>query len=145
MLRNSKLAPLDVTDKDWLIQSKLSYEESQELKHMGRWALPYPRRNINEVWKSIRHMYKHDELGNCKYVMCSTGKDNKEKNSVILFYFDSSKQEDKIKEYGNMLIEKLKYKPPSGVHGIYYKSKTIGADKKYLYKIDLNIDDSESD
>ena len=53
MLRNSKMAPLDVTDKDWLIQSKLSYEESQELKNMGRWALPYPRRNVNEVWKHI--------------------------------------------------------------------------------------------
>ena len=87
MLRNSKLAPLAVTDKDWLIQSKLSYEESLELKHMGRWALPFSRRVTNEVWKSIRHMYKHDELGNCKHIVCSTGKDNMEKNSVIFFVF----------------------------------------------------------
>ena len=130
MLRNSKLAPLDVTDKDWLIQSKLSYEESLELKHMGRWALPYPRRNVNEVWKSIRTMYKHDELPNCKYIMCSTGKDNKEKNSVILLNFDSSKQEDKSKEYGYILIDKLNYKPPSGVNGIDYKRQTVGSNKK---------------
>ena len=144
-LRNSKLAPLDVTDKDWLIQSKLSYEESLELKHMGRWALPYSRRILNEQWKNIHKLYKNDELPNCKYIMCSTGKDTKEKNGVILFYFENSKQEDKIKEYGNILLELLKYKPPNGVNGIYYKSKTVGADKKHLYKIDSNVDDSDSD
>ena len=117
-LRNSKLAPLDVTDKDWLIQSKLSYEESLELKHTGRWALPFSRRNLNEQWKNIRKLYKNDELTNCKYIMCSTGKDAKEKNGVILFYFENSKQEDKIKEYGSILLELLKYKPPNGVNGI---------------------------
>ena len=145
MLRNSKLAPFEVTDKDWFIQSTLSYEESQELKHMGRWALPYPRKQINEVWKQIRKMDKDDELPNCKYLVCSTGKDGKDKNAVILFFYEGSKQEDKIKEAGHWLIASLNYKPPNGINAIYYKSKTVGADKKYLYKIELKSDDSDSD
>ena len=60
MLRNSKLAPMDVTDKEFLIQSSLSYEDSMALKHTGRWSFPIPRKILNETWKTIRKMYKNE-------------------------------------------------------------------------------------
>ena len=145
MLRNSKMAPLDVTDKDWLVQSKLSYDESQALKHTGRWALAVPRKLLNETWKKARSYYKNDELPNCKYLMCSTAADQKQKNGMILFFFEGSKQEAAIREAGQMLIERMEYKAPSGVNAIYYKSKTVGADRKFLYKIELPSEDSDSD
>ena len=146
MLRNSKMAPLVVTDKEWLTQSNLSFEDSIALKHVGRWALPVPRKILNETWKKARIAYKLGELGtNCKYLMCSTGADQKQKNGMIMFFFASSKDEVSIEEAGHMIIDKMSYKAPSGVNAIYYKSKTVGADKKFLYKLELPSDDSESD
>ena len=146
MLRNSTMAPLDVTDKDWIIQSKLSYDDSQALKHVGRWAFAVPRKNLNEVWKAARKLYKNDELPNCKYLMTSTAADHKQKNGMILFFFEKSKEEQAIKETGEMLIEKLFYKAPTGITAIYYKSKTVSnGTRKFLYKIDLPSDESESD
>ena len=144
MLRNSKSLPMDVTDKEWLIQSNLSYEESSQLRHMGRWSLTVPKKQLNETWKAARKLYKAGELG-CKYLMCSTNTDSEQKNGVILFFFDGSKQEEPIKAAGQLLIEKLNYKPPDGVNAIYYKSKTVSPEKKYLYKIELGQDDSDSD
>ena len=76
--------------------------------------------------------------------MCSTGADQKQKNGIIMFFFASSKDETAIKEAGQMIIEKMKYKAPSGVNAIYYKSKTVGADKKFLYKIELPSAESDS-
>ena len=145
MLRNSKMAPLDVTDREFMIQSKLSYEESLALKHMGRWALQIPRKEQNEFWKTARKLYKNDELGSCKYIMTSTAADTKNKNGVVMFFFDGSKNETAIKEAGQMVIEKMSCRAPSGVNAVYYKSKTVGADKKYLYKIELPSEDSDSD
>ena len=144
-LRNSKIAPMEVSDKDWIIQSKLSYEDSMALKHMGRWALQIPRKDQNEFWKTARKLYKNDELGSCKYIMTSTAADTKNKNGVVMFFFEGSKNEAAIKEAGQMVIEKMNYKAPSGVNAIYFKSKTVGADKKYLYKIELPSEDSDSD
>ena len=87
MLRDSKLLPLDVTEKDWIIQTQLSYEQNQELKHVGRWAFAIPKNKLNETWKYARRLYKNDELVNCKYLMCSTGADAKSKNGTIMFFF----------------------------------------------------------
>ena len=145
MLRNSKLAPLDVTDKEFMIQSSLSYEDSMALKHTGRWSFPIPRKILNDTWKTVRKMYKNNELGNVKYIMCSTGAETKQKNGIIMFFLDQSKNETAVKEAGQMIIEKLNYKAPSGVNAIYYKSKTVGADKKFLYKIELPSEESDSD
>ena len=145
MLRNSKLAPMDVTDREFMIQSKLSYEDSMALKHTGRWSLQIPRKNLNEFWKSARKIYKNDELGPCKYIMTSTASDQKTKNGVVMFFFEGSKNETAIKEAGQMVVDKMSYKAPSGVNAIYYKSKTVGADKKYLYKIELPSEESDSD
>lgn len=145
MLRNSRLLPLEVTDREFMIQSKLSYEDSIALKHTGRWALQVDRKNLNEFWKTAKKLYKNDELGSCKYIMCSTGADAKQKNGVVMFFFEGSKNETAIKEAGQMVIEKMAYRVPSGVNAIYYKSKTVGADKKYLYKIELPNEDSDSD
>ena len=145
MLRNSKMALLDVTDKDWIIQSNLSSEDSMAVKHIGRWALPVPRKILNETWKTARRLYKTGELGTCKYLMCSSGADTKQKNGIIMFFFASSKDETAIKEAGQLVIEKMSYKGPSGVNAIYYKSKTVGADKKFLYKVELPSKESDSD
>ena len=139
------MAPLDVTDREFMIQSKLSYEESLALKHMGRWALQIPRKEQNEFWKTARKLYKNDELGSCKYIMTSTAADTKNKNGVVMFFFDGSKNESTIKEAGQMVIEKMNYKAPSGVNAICFKSKTVGADKKFLYKIELPSEESDSD
>ena len=145
MLRNSKLAQLDVTDKEFMTQSSLSYEDSMALKHTGRWSFPIPRKILNDTWKMIRRLYKNNELGNVKYIMTSTGADTKQKNGIIMFFLDQSKNETAVKEAGQMIIEKLNYKAPSGVNAIYYKSKTVGADKKFLYKIELPSEESDSD
>ena len=145
MLRNSRLLPLDVTDKDWLIQSKISFEESQQHKRMGRWSLPVPKKNLNETWKLAKKSYKTDQLGLCRYLMCSTNSDSEQKSGVIMFFFDGSKQEEVIKSNGEQLVRKLSYKPPDGVSTIYYKSKTLNPEKKYLYKLELEQDDSDSD
>ena len=90
-------------------------------------------------------MYKNNELGNVKYLMCSTGADTKQKNGIIMFFLEQSKNETAVKEAGQMIIEKTNYKAPSGVNAIYYKSKTVGADKKFLYKIELPSEESDSD
>ena len=57
MLRNSKLSPLEVSDKEWIVQSNLSYEDSMALKHCCRWSFPIPRKILNETWKTIRKMF----------------------------------------------------------------------------------------
>ena len=45
-----------------------------------------------------------------------------------------------------MLIEKLDYKAPAGITAIYYKSKTVtNGTRKFLYKIDLPSEESDSD
>ena len=62
-----------------------------------------------------------------------------------MFFFDGSKQEEVIKSNGEQLVRKLSYKPPDGVSTIYYKSKTVNPEKKYLYKLELEQDDSDSD
>ena len=145
MLRNSRLLPSEVLDKDWIIQSKLTYDENQQLKHVGRWSFPIPKKMLNDTWKNVRRLYKNDELGSCKYLMVSTASDQKQKNGTILFFFEGSKQETAIKEAGEMLIQKMEYKAPAGTNAIYYKSKTVGAEKKFLYNIELPSEDSDSD
>ena len=119
MLRNSKLSPLEVSDKEWMIQSSLSYEDSMALKHTGRWSFPVPSKILNETWKNVRKMYKNNELGNVKYLMCSTGADTKQKNGIIMFFLEQSKNETAVKEAGQMIVEKINYKAPSVVNAIY--------------------------
>ena len=77
--------------------------------------------------------------------MASAAADQKQKNGTILFFFEGSKQESAIKEAGELLIEMMDYKAPPGTNAIYYKSKTVGAEKKFLYKIELPSEDSDSD
>ena len=144
MLRNVKSLPLDITDKDWLIQTNVSYEDNQNLKHVGRWSVSVAKTEQNETWSKLRKLYKTGALPGCKYIMSSTAA-SPQKFGVILAFFDKSMDETYIKKCGQMLLDKLNYKPPLGVTGIYYKSKTVRPEKKWLYRLDLPAGDSDSD
>ena len=122
----------------------MSYEDNQALKHVGRWSLSIPKSEQNDAWAKLRKLYKAGELPGCKYVMSSTGT-SAQKYGVLLAFFDRSKDENYVKECGQLLMDKLNYKPPSDITAIYYKSKTVHPEKKFLYRLDLPPVDSDSD
>ena len=105
MLRNVKSLPLDISDKDWLIQTNVSYEDNQNLKHVGRWSVSVAKTEQNKTWSKLRKLYKTGALPGCKYITSSTAA-SPQKFGVILAFFDKRKDETYIKECGQMLLDK---------------------------------------
>ena len=136
-LRNKNILPMHVSDKEWLIQTNFSYEESQSLRDIGRWSFSVPKSELNVFWKNVKSKYVSGTLPGCAYIMSSTAKSEYE-NATVLFFYENSNAKDTIIKYGMQLIKNIEYKPPENITAIYYKSRKVDMGKySYLYKIEL--------
>ena len=116
-LRNKNILPMHVTDKEWLIQTNLSFEQSQGLKDIGRWSLSVPKSELNVFWKNVKSRCVANALPGCAYIMCSTAKSEYE-NATVLFFYENSKDRETIIKYGMQLIKNIEYKPPQNITAI---------------------------
>ena len=136
---------MHVTDKERLIQTNLSFEQSQSLRDIGRWSLSVPKSELNSFWRNVNSRYVVNALTGCAYIMCSTAKSEYE-NATVLFFYENSKNKEIIMKYGMQLIKNIEYKPPENITAIYYKSKKVDMGKySYLYKIELEDEEKTAD
>jgi hypothetical protein len=133
---NSDLEPMSVNNNPWLYErlnkvsnkeaeNKITQDDNSESSFggTGKWMLYFQKDQMNLNWSLARKLLKTEQINGVRSMKCSTGFTNPRSScsetGIIIFYCNSSDNEQYIKQIGKNILDLFQYKEQKY---IYFKT-----------------------